>query len=150
GLGGGIVGGASAEAGLGNTGVGAQASTGGGGFITPDFAFSFGGFASGGAIAELGSHATGLPRQDPTLTTFAGAYAGAGVGGYVTDAGRAGQLRGPFLTFTASLGGTIGGSLQLQVDSHGTFLLSYEFGPGIGASFSAYMTSTGTLGGACP
>ena len=59
--------------------------------------YSGGLFGSGGAAAYFGSHMIGAPSQKSSRFILGG-YAGAGANLFITNAGGAKQLEGPFTT----------------------------------------------------
>ncbi len=122
GVGAGVTAGCNAEAGAGVAGGSAQASVGAGGFVGGS-GVSGGAFASGGAAANASNNVAGAPTQ-PTTPFVLGAYAGCGAGLFVTNAGNAQALSGPFLTFTASGGWEGAVNLQLAFSNGIWFFLS--------------------------
>jgi len=153
GFGFGVQGGVNLDIGAVKGGAAAMGSAGAGVFRNSTSGFTAGGFVSGVAMAVAGTHAVGAPSQLSQGTTVSGAFAGAGGGVFVTNAGSVQQLGGPFdaLNFNIGLG-----LAQLQVNlasSNGIWFAAFS-GPymGLGAGFSVttYKTATATTGSGCP
>ena len=132
----GIIGGGSASIGEG-MGLGGTASGGLGGFWGGDRHFgSFmtaGGFAGG---ANEGWAYPGFPEQGVNGTY--GAYAGLGLGAFLTNANSSSQLGGPFdvSIFNFAVG-------EFQIATSGPiWQMSLTFGPGGGMGYSHYTTNT--------
>lgn len=151
GLGFGVLGGGTAEAGVAVAGAAATGSLGGGAFYNSSSGASLGGFAEGGMAAYAGSAVTGDPVQDDGPSVL-GAFAGAGVGVFVSNAGSAQQLAGHFLTFSGDVGFPLPGKISLQVSfsSNGTWIGSIAYGLGAGIGGSAVTTNTVPTGAPCP
>ncbi len=151
GIGVGAMSGGAAEAGAGAAGAGVQGSVGGGLFFNPQNDLSIGALAAGGAVAYAGGAVSGVPQQYPKTALILGAFAGAGGGVFLTNAGSVSELAGPFLTLSANLAVFgIKGSLQLAVDRHWTAMATFSLGAGPpGADFSAYTTDTVTTEPGC-
>jgi hypothetical protein len=123
--GGGVVGGGSAEGGIGILGGGATGSIGGGLFGGGADGLNVGGFVSGGAFAGgPGIPSAGYPCSSGS-NFAAGAYAGGGVGGFYTNATDASQLSGPFSTSTLN---TPIGSIQVGT-SGSIYIMQVTVGP---------------------
>jgi RHS repeat-associated protein len=141
---GGIIASTGAEGG-GVLGGGGSASGGAGLFYGPDKGLSVGGFASGGAALNLGFVQLDAP-QSPSgtgpMTSFLGRSAGAGSGFWISNASCPADLGGPFDQFNINL---IGSFSFAYAD--GTWIASFTFGKGIGASASYYPTTTPWAGG---
>jgi RHS repeat-associated protein len=139
----GVVGSASVEGGV-VYGAGATGSVGGGVFGGGSQGLNVGGFVSGGAFVGGPGLSASAPAPLPGGTTGAvGAYAGAGVGGFITNATNVGELKGPFNTYSIN---TPIGSLQLGV-SGSTWIFSVTCGVppcgiGAGGAGSTYPTNT--------
>ncbi len=138
-------------AGAGAAGTAATGSAGGGVFYNSSSGPSLGALASGGATAYAGSHVAGVPRQQGPPTVV-GAFAGGGSGYFITNAGSAQQLRGPFTTISADIGTPFLGKASIQIASstNGVWMFSLTIGPGAGASFSLLTTNTVAAGTGCP
>src|SRR5262249_42779385 len=100
--------------------------------------------------AFLGGPGYGLSTPGPSTRTLAGGlFAGFGGGPFFTNATHAGQLAGPFNTYSFNLGiGPIKGGVQYAF-SGGTWIISMTFGPGgfiSGSSYPTYSTTTGKSG----
>lgn len=144
----GIAGGGSAEAGAIGVGAGATASGGAGVFWGGPQGVNAGAYGSAGAFAGGPGYGAQYPcyPQGNNANIAAGAFAGVGAGGFLTNASSAGDLRGPFDTYTVNIGvGPIQGSLQIGY-SGGTWIGSVTVGPGIGISGSTYPTNTWATG----
>lgn len=149
GFGFGVFAGGAAEAGVGVAGASAQGSAGAGFFVQSNTGvLDAGAYASGGATAYDDTTPTptqvGAPQQ-PQGNTIVGGYVGAGAGVYVTNAGNAAQLTGPFNVITANL--SFGGGASVSLGTSGsTWFFSISIGPGFGASFSLMTTTTAAAG----
>jgi hypothetical protein len=132
--------GASAEAGS-MAGLGATASVVAGLFYDGARSIRPGAFASAGAFAGGGSHvAKSSNSADPVGVI--GAFAGAGIGAFVTNAASAKQLDGIAQTYSVNLGV---GPLKLSVQmgaADGTYVGAVSVGPGIGLDAGRYPTNT--------
>ena len=126
GFGVGLIAAVSAEAGV-AVGAGASASAGTGLFYAGGHDVRPGSFAGAGAFAGPGNHVLG-------------AFAGVGVGAFVSNADSAKQLAGIAQTYSLNVGvGPVKVSLQVgQAD--GTYIGSMVIGPGVGLDVSAYPT----------
>jgi RHS repeat-associated protein len=142
----GPVGSFSAEGGL-AAGGGVTASFGGGIFWGGPQGLNAGGFASGGAFIGAPGYSSSYPTPLPGGTTgVLGAYAGAGAGGFVTNATNVDELKDAFNTYSIN---TPIGSAQLGVSGK-TWIFSVTCGVppcgiGIGAAISTYPTNTGVV-----
>ena len=144
GLGG--IGSASAEAGLGVVGGGGNVAAGGGLFWGGTGGVNLGGFASAGGFLGGPHYGPSYPAQKPAScgqpNVALGGFAGAGIGGFLTNANSASELRGPFTNYNVNVGfGPVQFSLQIGV-SGSTWIGSLTFGPGYGASVSTFQTNT--------
>jgi hypothetical protein len=141
-FGAGVLAGASAEAGL-LGGLGATASAGVGIFYDGKRSIHAGSFAGAGAFAGAGeSDVKTSPSADPV--NVVGAFAGMGIGAFVTNAASAKQLSGVAQTYSVNLGV---GPLKLSVQvgsSDGTYVGAVSVGPGIGLDASRYPTQSTT------
>ena len=155
GFGFGALAGGSAEAGAVITGASVQASVGAGFFVDGDWRPSAGAFASGGAVAYAGNHVAAAPSQEQPPSVV-GAYGGYGPGAFITNAGSAQQLRGPFWTGTVNLGVGPGKASISIAYSKGVWVISAMGGlapwsMGIGLSGSTITTTTAATGTSrCP
>ncbi|MGH9506595.1 MAG: RHS repeat-associated core domain-containing protein [Terriglobales bacterium] len=143
--------GASAEAGIGLAGAGAQTTAFVGAFDSPAGA-SVGALQSGGATAYAGGAAAGAPSQAGLPRSIVlGAFAGASViGGEVTNAGSPSALAGPFDTWSFNIGFGPQLTVQFARSATGTWTLSVSAGPGVGLDLSRYQTDTVVrAGGGC-
>ena len=133
---------AGGEAGLGTLGLAGSASAGGGVFWTGLLQeINLGGFASAGGFIGGPSLGPSYPSGN-CANTAAGAYAGIGVGGFITNANSASDLGGPFHTLNFDLGG-----LSIQFSWSGnTKILSATYGPGEIGGSSGYETNTWPTG----
>lgn len=140
GFGVGLTAGAAAEAGVG-AGFGGTASVGAGLFFDGGRGLHPGAFAAAGAFAGVGNQGlTTTHSGDPV--GVAGAFAGAGVGMFVTNAASAEQLGGIAQTYSLNLGvGPLKMSVQVG-SADGTYLGAVTVGPGIGADVSRYPSSS--------
>lgn len=136
GFGAGLLIGGSAEAGL-LGGGGATASAGIGAFRADGGAIRAGAFAGGGAFSDIaGRGMRTAPSAEPVGVV--GAFAGVGIGAFVTNAASANDLRGIAQQYSVNVGvGPLKLSLQAGA-SHGTFVGSISVGPGIGLDVSRY------------
>jgi hypothetical protein len=131
---------AAAEAGAGPVGLGVNAAVGLG---------FFNGYPAGPSLGGFSSIA-GFPAATQDRQFVAGAYVGAGVGPFLTNANSAEDLKGVVPQWNLNL--SIG-SFTWSRDQNGTWLLAATFGLGAGTSFSRYPSRTvnaGTLIGSCP
>jgi RHS repeat-associated protein len=137
---GGIVSG-SAEGGVVVAGGGGTASAGGGFFWGGPQGGNAGGFASTGGFLGGPGYGPSYPSGN-SGNVAGGAFAGAGGGAFITNAKCAGQLKGPFNTFSFNLG--VGPQISIQVGTSpdGTWIGSLTVGPGWGVSGSGYQTNT--------
>jgi hypothetical protein len=128
-------------------GAGGTYSFGGGIFYTPNEGFTVGGFHGGGAflggpaIDNLGS--LHFPSDCDQPTGAFGVYAGVGSGLWISNAGTPAELGGPFSQ--NNINTPAFGTSYAQSD--GTWIAGLTAGPGAGASFSQYPTSTLIAGG---
>jgi RHS repeat-associated protein len=124
----------------------------GGGLFSSRTNISAGRFTSGGAAIFGGPFATGAPQQTQGTTVAAGAYLGAGLSVFITNARSVQQLQGPFATYTFNVGaGPIKFSAQFST-ANGIWQASFGppipyLSPGIGVSFSKMTTDTCTAWG---
>lgn len=138
----GVIGSGSAEVGLIAIGAGATGSLGGGVFGGGSRGLSLGGFASAGAFAGGPGYAVSYPSPCEETTLVGGAFAAAGVGGFLTNATTASELRGPFDTYSFNVGvGPFKVSVQFGT-GNGIWIGSATFGPGAGISGSRYPMNT--------
>jgi hypothetical protein len=131
---------AAAEAGVGPVGLGVNAAAGLG---------FFNGYPAGPSLGGFFSLA-GFPAATRDSQFVAGAFAGVGVGPFLTSANSAEDLKGVVPQWNLNL--SIG-SVTWSRDQNGTWLLTPTFGPGKGVSFSRYPSKTVnavTLIGSCP
>jgi RHS repeat-associated protein len=145
----GAVAGGNAEGGVGMVSAGAQASGGVGAFfrgLSPR-SFNVGAFFTRGAFARFfGRKACMTSPTGPANPLGAvGAFAGAGWGGFITNADNVGKLQGPFDSINGSLGvGKVKFGFTAAYDDKGTWQISVTTGPGLVASGSSYPTRTST------
>ena len=117
--------GANVHAGAGYEGISATGSAGAGVFYNGKYG-SFGAFAGGGATAYFFNGNIGTPKQQGQPFNFGG-YAGVGPSVWVSNAGGAPQLGGPFTTLSLNVGaGPVKGSVQL---SYGGGIWQLSIGP---------------------
>jgi RHS repeat-associated protein len=137
----GIVVGGEVDAGIIVAGAGAQVQGGYGGFSGGGGNSGF--FGSFGTFAGGPFYGAGYPNSpDPTVkNVVGGAFAGAGVGPFISNAKCAADLGGPFNTFFLNLGIGLGVSINVGI-SDGTWIGSLSFGPSIGSSGGQYPTNT--------
>jgi RHS repeat-associated protein len=107
---------------------------------------SLGVFAAGGIANNSMFRSSGIPVQQ-NQAVIQGLYAGVGLGGFITNAGRACGLSGPFRTRTLA---TPLGSLQYAEDQHGTWYFGVTGGPGSVFGYSDITTSTAAGGVGLP
>jgi hypothetical protein len=125
-------------------GGGGTASAGGGVFGGGRQGLNVGGFASTGGFVGGAGYGASYPAPLPGGTTgVAGAYAGVGAGGFITNATSAADLKGPFSTYSIN---TPIGSIQLG-RSGSTWIFSVTCGVppcgiGAGGAASTYPTNT--------
>jgi hypothetical protein len=106
--------GGNADAGAGYEGITATGSAGGGVFYNGNTGGSKGWFAGGGATSYFFNGNVGAPNQQGQPFNLGG-YAGVGPSVWVSNAGGAPQLGGPFTTLSLNVGaGLLRGSLQLS------------------------------------
>ncbi len=144
----GVTGGGSVEGGAVVVGAGATASAGAGVFWGGSQGVNVGAYGSTGAFAGGPRYGTQYPAypQGNNAKVAGGAFAGVGAGAFVTNACSAGDLRGPFDTYTFNVGiGPIQATAQVGV-SGGTWIGSVTVGPGVGISGSGYPTNTWATG----
>jgi RHS repeat-associated protein len=136
---------ASAEAGVVAIGAGATASAGAGVFGGGTEGLSVGAFGTAGGFVGGPGYGVGYPSAQPGgTTTVGGAFAGAGLGGFITNATNVGQLSGPFNTYSLNIGvGPIQVSIQVG-EAGGIWIGSATVGPGLGISGGGYPTNTWT------
>jgi RHS repeat-associated protein len=155
GFGVGVLAGGSAEAGVVKAGASLQGSVGLGAFVNGNLRPSVGAYAAGAAVANAGNRVVGGPQQMARPSVF-GAYAGYGPGIFITNAGSAQQLGGPFWTLTVNIGVGIGKASISLGSSNGVIIATASGGPapisdGLGFSFSALTTTTAAAGtSSCP
>jgi RHS repeat-associated protein len=142
--------GGNADVGNGILGATATGSASFGIFANSNTGVSLGGFAGGGATAYAGQGVVGAPNQQ-VHPVVAGAYAGLGPSIWISNAGSAQQLKGPFTTASINVGaGLLKGSLQL---SFGGGVWQLSFGPPVlsagtpSASISMLTTQTTATSG---
>lgn len=98
-------------------------------------------FASGGACVRESPGVVSLKCPNYNQTPWAvGAYAGVGLGGFLTNAKKAADLKGPFKQWNLN---TPIGSIDFGW-SDGTWILSITAGPGDVGDVSGYPTTTVT------
>ena len=120
--------GGNADAGAGYEGISATGSAGAGVFYNGNTGASTGAFAGGGATAYFFNGNVGAPTQQGQPFNFGG-YAGVGPSAWISNAGGAPQLGGPFTTWSLNVGaGLVKGSLQL---SYGGGIWQLSIGPPI-------------------
>jgi RHS repeat-associated protein len=118
--------GGNVDAGAGYEGITATGSAGVGIFANGNTGVSTGAFAGGGGTAYFFNGNVGAPKQQGQPFNFGG-YAGAGPSIWISNAGGAKQLGGPFTTLSLNAGaGPIKASLQL---SYGGGIWQLSFGP---------------------
>jgi RHS repeat-associated protein len=133
-----------------------NASAGGGMFYNPKTGPSLGGYLSGVLAGNSGGTSKGLPQQSLQSPRIVGAYAGYGPGVFLTNAGSAQQLSGPFAVLNVDLGIGIGkASVQFSADKNGTWIVTVNGGPapysdGLGFDVSGFTTNTAAGGTGCP
>lgn len=133
-----------------------NASAGGGVFYNPKTGPSLGGYLSGVLAGNWGGTSKGLPQQSLQSPRIVGAYAGYGPGVFLTNAGSAQQLSGPFAVLNVDLGIGIGkASVQFSADKNGTWIVTVNGGPapisdGLGFDVSGFTTNTAAGGTGCP
>jgi hypothetical protein len=143
-----VAGGGSVEGGVVVAGAGATASAGAGVFGGGSQGINVGAYGSAGAFAGGPGYGPQYPDypQGNNANIAGGAFAGAGAGAFIANACSAGELRGPFDTYTFNVGiGPIQATVQVGV-SGGTWIGSVTVGPGIGISGSGYPTNTWATG----
>ena len=146
-----LVGGqADAAIGVAKAGTALQGNVGAGLFFNSRDYVNVGAQATSGLAGRWGSHWGGKPTQlDPPV--IVGAYAGYGPSITLTNAGSAGQLKGPFQTLTIDVGVGFGkGSIQIA-NSGNIWTISFSGGPapysnGIGAALNYSTTNTSAVG----
>ena len=109
---------------------------------------NWGGFGGAGGFVGGPDHALQYPQYPEGQNTdiVGGGFAGAGGGAFFTNACAAGQLRGPFDTYSFNLGiGPIQFSVQFGFSGN-IWIFSVTTGPGIGVSSSSYPTKTWATG----
>jgi hypothetical protein len=120
--------GGNVDAGAGYEGISATGSAGYGIFYNGNTGLSKGGFAGGGATAYFFNGNIGAPKQQGQPFNFGG-YAGIGPSAWISNAGGAPQLGGPFTTLSLNVGaGPAKFSLQL---SYGGGIWQLSYGPPI-------------------
>lgn len=128
----------------------AQGNVGGGLFYDEASGTSAGRFATYGAATRVLQVSFATPKQGPPV--MAGAFAGVGFSGFLTNARSVNQLSGPFQTSTLNVGvGPFKFSASL---STGGGIWELSFGPpfagvGAGLSVSSVVTNTVTSNGGC-
>ena len=140
----GVTGGGSVEGGIGVIGGGATGAIGSGIFGGGSQGVNVGGFAGGGAFAGGPGYGSSAPQCQGNQTGAAGAFAGAGVGLFLTNATSASDLGGYGSTYSFNVG--VGpAKFSVQIGRSGnTWIGSATIGPGIGLSGSSYPTWTNT------
>jgi RHS repeat-associated protein len=101
--------------------------------------------ASGGVMATAGQSAPGLPQQ-PSSSTAAGAFVGAGAGIVLTNAGTNQTLASTTTVFSFDVAFAFGGSIQVAAGPQGVTAISVTLGPGIGLAFTKIDTATAATG----
>lgn len=144
---------ATTTTGNGTVGAGSTSSLGVGGFYDTQQGWNAGEFASGGIfVGGPNGSDSRPPEPDPVTGNFsAGAYTGAGLSVFLTNAQNVGNLAGPFHTWSLDVGEGVqlfGGQFQWGYD-HGQpiWVLSLGvpgWGIGSGAAVSGYQTETVT------
>ena len=143
----GVIGGGSAEAGIG-VGAGNTGFIGGGIFWGGPQGANWGGFAGGGSMIGGPGFGANAPNGSGTKGgvvigfPVGTPYIGGGVGGYITNAKCAGGLGGPFDTWTVN---TPWFSVQYSKSDNGTWIGSVTYSPpgvSYGAGGSNYPTYT--------
>lgn len=136
-----ILAGLEGSAGLGGAGATAQGQIGAGAFMGQSGSLNTGSFATGAAAARFGPSQAGSPNQSGSVNPVVmGAYAGAGLGVFVTNATNVEQLGGPFQTLTLA---TPVGSISLSFGG-GIWSASVTAGPGAVGAASGLTTNTRT------
>jgi RHS repeat-associated protein len=139
----GIIGSGSMEIGAVGIGAGVTGSIGGGVFGGGDGGMNLGGFGSLGGFAGGPGYGPSYPG-DNNNNVVGGAFGGFGGGAFATNAKCAGDLKGPFDTYSFNIGvGPIKISAQFGI-SGGTWIGSVTVGPGFGITGSGYPTNTWT------
>ena len=135
----GVIGSASAEVGIG-AGVATTTSIGAGAFWGGLGGPNVGSFFSFGAFAGAPGFGAGIPNcpQEPPANGVLGRFAGAGRGGFLTNAISASQLAGPFNMYSLDVGPA---SIQYATSGN-VWILSVTVGPGGGGAVAAYPTYT--------
>jgi len=124
-------------------GMGANYNFGFGLFYNPNDGFSLGGFHGGGAFFGNPSASFNIPCHSSDNPSGAfGAYGGAGLGPWISNAGSPSDLGGPFNQW--NINSPVSAS---YASSGGTWIGSLTYGPGDVASFSTYPTTTTSAGG---
>jgi RHS repeat-associated protein len=107
---------------------------------------------SAGAATNAGPFVAGLPAQDPKTTGTYGAFAGVGQS-FIISNGQPSDLQGPSKTLSFNVGigpVSMGGALSFGANGVYQISISNPFdSPGIGASVSAYTTTTTVCGATC-
>lgn len=156
GVGIGFQGGGTATAGAYVVGGVVNGSAGAGLFYNPKSGPSLGGYLTGVLAGNWGGTSKGLPRQSLQSPRIVGAYAGYGPGIFLTNAGSAQQLSGPFAVLNLDIGIGIGkASVQVSADKNGTWIITVNGGPapyadGLGFDVSGFTTNTVAGGTGCP
>ena len=101
--------------------------------------------ASGGAMATAGQNAPGVPQQ-PSNSTAAGAFIGAGIGIVLTNAGTNQALASTTTVFSFDIAFAFGGSIQVASGPQGVNAISITLGPGFGLAFTKIDTATAATG----
>jgi RHS repeat-associated protein len=97
--------------------------------------------AAGGVMATAGQSSVGMPQQ-PSNSTAIGAFAGAGGGILLTNAGTNQTLATTQTTYSFDVGLVFGGSIQVSAGNGGVTAISITLGPAIGLAFTQINTTT--------
>jgi RHS repeat-associated protein len=142
---------------LGPVGLNGTLSAGWGAFYDLNNGLSNGGFASGAALMYSGNNVLATPPQTLGGNTvspgYLGAYAGAGLSFFGTNAHSAQQLGGHFVVYQGNVGlGVAKASMSLAL-GNGVAVFSASVvpltGTGIGVSGTRYVTDTTTTNTGC-
>ena len=121
-----------------------NASGGAGAFWGGAQGANVGAFVAAGAVAGGGeSGYCAPPATEGETNGIAGAYAGGGIGFFVTNATSVSEVAGAFSAYNVSVGYLFSVGVQYEF-SGSTWLLAVSFGPGWGLSVSGYPTFTWT------
>jgi RHS repeat-associated protein len=141
----GVTGSASVEGGFPYIASGGGTVSAGAGFLYNDTigGSSAGGYFSHGEMGQFLGRTSTDPCESQSPEGALGAYAGAGLGAFITNADTWNDLFGPFQTWSIN---TPIGSAQFSY-SNGTWIGSVTVGPGYIGGVSAYPTVTSAAGG---